>query len=124
MIDFENGSVFKLRRVKGFPSETFIGPLLVPGEQFIGEYQTVRDYVVFTNKRILSVNVQGITGKKKDCTILPYSRIQAFSIETSGVIDMDSELDLYFSGLGHVHFEFTGGSDILQIGQMISRNIL
>ena len=78
----------------------------------------------FINKRIISVNVQGLTGKKKDFTTLPYSKIQAFSVETSGVLDLDSELELYFSGLGKVKFEFTSGSDIVTLGKLISEKIL
>ena len=80
----------------------------------------MRDYVVFTSKRIISVNVQGMTGKKKDFTSMPYSKIQVFSVETAGVLDLDSELEIYFSGLGKVRFEFSGASDIIQIGQIIA----
>lgn len=76
------------------------------------------------NKRIISVNVQGMTGKKKDFTSLPYSKVQVFSIETAGVLDMDSELELWFSGLGLVKFDFSGASDIVKIGQLISNAIL
>ena len=43
-----------------------------------------------------------------------------FSIETSGVFNLDSELDLIFIGIGKVGFEFTGASDIVQIGKIIS----
>ena len=65
-----------------------------------------------------------MTGKKKDFTNMPYSKVQVFSIETAGVLDMDSELELYFSGLGLVKFEFTGASDIVEIGKRISAAIL
>ncbi len=124
MIDFKNGAVFKLRKTGGFSNEKWIAPLFVPGEVFIGEYQAVRDYVIFTNKRVISVNVQGVTGKKKDFTILPYSKIQTFSIETSGVFDLDSELELYFSSVGLVRFEFTGGCDLSAIARTIGENLL
>jgi hypothetical protein len=66
----------------------------------------LRDYVAFTSKRIVAVNVQGMTGK--DFTSLPYSKIQAFSIESAGTFDLDAELELWFSGLGKVKFEFKG----------------
>ena len=62
--------------------------------------------------------------KKKDFTSLPYSKVQTFSIETAGVLDMDSELDLFFSGLGLVRFEFTGASDIVTISKIIGQYIL
>lgn len=86
--------------------------------------KTVRDYVIFTNKRVIAVNVQGVTGKKKDFTTLPYSKVQLFSVETSGVFDLDSELELYFSGVGLVQFQFTGASDILEIARMIGEHVL
>lgn len=124
MIDFENGDVFKLRKVKDEKVDNNILALLIPKEEIIGVYRSVRDYVVFTNRRFISVNIQGVTGKKRDYTIMPYSKISVFSIETSGVLDMDSELQLYFSGVGRVTFEFTGNSDIVEIGQMISRHML
>ena len=124
MIDFKNGSVFKLKKTKGFTNENVIAPLMIPGEEFIGEYQALRDYVIFTNKRLIAVNVQGLTGKKKDFSSLPFSKVQAFSVETAGILDMDSELELYFSSLGKVKLEFTGESDIVRIGRIISEAIL
>ena len=120
MIDFKNGTYVKLKKANPASLEKDIAPLLIDGESIISAYQTVRDYVVFTNKRVISVNVQGITGKKKDFTSLPYSKISAFSVETSGVFDMDSELEMYFSGLGKVRLEFTGESDIVAIGKLIA----
>lgn len=124
MIDFENGDVFKLRKVKDEKVDNNILTLLVPKEEIIGVYKSVRDYVVFTNRRFISVNIQGVTGKRRDYTIMPYSKISVFSIETSGVLDVDSELQLFFSGVGKVTFEFTGSADIVEIGQMISRHLL
>ena len=55
---------------------------------------------------------------------MPYSKIQAFSIETAGTFDLDAELDLWFSGLGKVRLEFKGNSDIRQLGQMIGTYVL
>ena len=54
-----------------------------------------------------------------DYISMPYSKISVFSVETSGVLDLDSELEMYFSGLGKVKFEFTGNSDIVKIGRII-----
>ena len=124
MIDFKNGSFIKLKNTNKFQNQNMVTPLFVPGEEFIGEYQAIRDFVVFTNKRVIAVNFQGVTGKKKDFSTLPYSKIQAFSVETSGTLDLDSELELYFSGLGKVRFEFTGASNIVEIGRLISQYIL
>lgn len=120
MLDFKNGSVFKLKKLNKPVHASSVHPILIGGEDIISEYAAVRDYVVFTTKRIIAVNVQGITGAKQDFTSLPYSKIQAFSIETSGTFDLDSELEIYFSGLGKVKFEFKGMCDIKEIGRLIS----
>lgn len=123
MIDFQN-CVFKLKKVNETAVVKDISPLLIQNESIIGVYKGIRDYVVFTDKRLIAVNVQGMTGKKKDFTSLPYSKIQAFSVETSGHFDLDSELEIYFSGLGKVKLEFTGASDIVAIGQLIGSFVL
>ena len=124
MIDFNNASFVKLRPVNDNAFEKMVAPILVEGEEHIGSYQSIRDGVVFTNKRIIAINVQGITGKKKDFTSLPYKKIQAFSVETAGVFDLDSELELWFSGVGRVKFEFIGATDVSYICKTISKQVL
>ena len=74
--------------------------------------------------RIIAINVQGMTGKKKDFTSMPYSKIQVYSVESAGVLDLDSELELYFSGVGKVKFEFVGNADISGICRLISGYVL
>lgn len=124
MIDFQNASFLKLKVVNNDTFANMITPLFTDQETIIQSFQTIRDGVVFTNKRIFAINVQGLTGKKKDFTSLPYSKIQAFSIETAGVLDMDCELELWFSGLGKVKFEFTNNIDISTICKTISNFVL
>lgn len=124
MIDFQNASFLKLKPVNDNSFANFISPMFIDGERILGSFQSVRDGVVFTNKRIFAINVQGLTGKKKDYTSLPYSKIQAFSVETAGVLDLDSELELWFSGLGKVKFEFTNRADVSTICRMISEQTL
>jgi len=124
MIDFQNASFFKLKPVSDGDFAPMITPLFVPGEQIIQSFRGIRDGVVFTTKRIFAINVQGITGKKKDFTSLPYSKIQAFSIETAGVFDLDSELELWFSGMGKVKFEFVAQANVADICRMISERVL
>lgn len=124
MIDFQNGALLKLRPVNPNAFVALITPLLVQGESIVSVFQTIRDGVVFTNRRIITINAQGVTGKKKDITSLPYNKIQTFSVETSGVIDLDSELELYFSGLGKVKFEFTSRADVTGICRLISSYVL
>ena len=124
MIDFSNASFLKMKPVDDKAYANLISPMFASDEFIIGTYQSIRDGVVFTNKRIIAINVQGLTGKKKDFTSLPYSKIQAYSIETAGVLDTDCELDLWFSGLGKVRFEFIHTMNIAEICKLISEKVL
>ncbi len=124
MIDFQNKLIFKMKQTDNSKYSAIITPLLVEGERILSTYNSMRDGVVFTNKRIMSINIQGITGSKKDITSMPYNKIQAFSVETSGVFDLDSELEIYFSSLGKVKFEFSGSCNITEIGRIISNYLL
>jgi len=124
MIDFQNASFMKLKPVSDNDFAGMITAMFIEGEQIIQSFRGIRDGVVFTNKRIFAVNVQGITGKKKDFTSLPYSKIQAYSVETAGVLDLDSELELWFSGMGKVKFEFIASANVADICRMISEKVL
>ena len=122
MIDFNNKGFFKLKQNNEYAER--VSALLLDGEEVVDAYKAMRDGVVFTTKRIIAVNVQGITGSKKDFTSLPYKNIVAYSVETSGTFDLDSELEIYFSSLGKVKFEFTGKTSIVEISRLISKHLL
>lgn len=124
MIDFNNSSVFKLSPGNMADLAPELTPLLVPGEELLATFKGVRDSVAFTNKRLIALNVQGITGKKRDYTSLPYSKVQAFSVETAGTFDLDAELDLWFSGLGKVRLEFKGKVDVRALSKLIASYVL
>jgi len=124
MIDFKNAAYLKLKPINNADGEKAVSAMLVDGENIMSAFQTVRDMVIFTNKRIIAINVQGLTGTKKDYTSLPYSKVQAFSVETAGLLDLDSELELWFSGLGKVKFEFKGNFDIAAFNKVLSNYIL
>lgn len=124
MIDFQNASFAKLKPVDNKAFAYLVTPMFVEGEQFISTFQGMRDGIVFTDRRIIAINVQGMTGKKKDISSLPYSKIQAYSVETAGVLDLDSELELWFSGLGRVKFEFVSHADVAGICRTISSFVL
>ena len=123
MIDFENPSFLKLRPVNDSKLERLIQPLLTPGEQVIQAFQSVRDGVVFTDRRVIAINVQGVTGMKKSFTSLPYRRVQAYAIEPAGMGDLDGELQLWYSGLGAVKFELLAGSDLALLCRVIENAI-
>lgn len=124
MIDFKNSAVFKLKPIENDKIREDFHKFLIEGESIFAGFKTVRDQLVFTNKRIISANVQGITGSKVDYTSLPYSKIQAFSVETSGTLDLDSEIEVYISEMGKARFEIKGSFDLLAFNKMISEYVL
>ena len=125
-ISFNKESVFNLKPIPLENVREELNGLLVEGETCIFAFQTVRDQLVFTNKRIVSIDVQGISGKRKSFASMPYSKIQYFSIQTPGLLELipDSELFVMFSNGATAKFEFKGNTDIGKIGRMISEYVL
>jgi hypothetical protein len=98
--------------------------ILVDGEAVILEYKGIRDAVAFTDKRIVLLDPQGMTGKKINLVSIPYKAISAFSIETAGTLDLDSELKITGSGLGILEFSFARGTDLFEIARILNTKTL
>lgn len=124
MIDFNNKSIIKLKPIKIEEGEKIVREILIKNEIITAAFTSMRDKLIFTDKRIISINVQGISGKKIDYTSIPYSKIQTYSVETAGFLDLDAELDVTISGLGTIRFELTDTSNIKEICQIISEKVL
>lgn len=124
MIDFSNARFIKLGEVDNSKGIELVGDLLIDGEQVMSSYKGSRDMVIFTNKRVIAVNIQGITGKKVDYSSLPYSKLQAWSVETAGTFDRDTELEMYFSGLGKVRLEFNTRFDVKGFNRFLGSYVL
>ncbi len=71
--------------------------ILAPGEKVEHAYLLIRDYFVFTDKRFVLVDKQGVTGSKVEYHSIPYKSISHFSIETGGTFDLDAELKIWIS---------------------------
>jgi len=125
-INFNQNSTFNLKQISNDSVRNEVMGLLINDEMIIYAFQTIRDQLIFTNKRIISVDVQGITGKRKSFTSMPYSRIQYFTIQTPGFMEAfpDSELFLMFSSGFTATFEFKDRVDIGVLGRLISQYIL
>ena len=126
MINFNKNSVFNLKPIEAGEVKDEVKALLIDGEEIVEAFKTVRDQMIFTNKRIISLDVQGITGKRKSVTSMPYSKVQFFEIQTAGFLEIfpDSELFIYFSNGFTATFEFKAKCDIVKIGKMISNYVL
>ena len=126
MINFNKNTAWNLKPIDISEVRNEVAGLLTTNEEIIAAFKTVRDQMVFTNKRIISIDLQGITGKRKSFSSLPYAKVQFFTIQTPGFMEMfsDSELELMFSNGFVATFEFSGRVDIGQIGRVISEYVL
>ena len=125
-INFNQNSAWNLKPIDVSAVRSDVTGLLINGEEIAAAFQTVRDQLVFTNKRIIAIDVQGLTGKRKSYGSMPYSKVQFFSIQTPGFMELfpDSELFLMFSSGFTAKFEIKGNVDIGKIGRMISEYVL
>ncbi len=74
------------------------GKLLIPEESIEAGFKMIRDTFIFTNKRLIIIDVQGITGSKIEYFSVSYRSISRFSVETAGSFDLDAELKIWISG--------------------------
>lgn len=93
--------------------------MILEDEKVLKVYSTIRDSFILTDKRIILIDVQGITGIKKEFRFIPYSKINSFSVESAGTFDLDAELKLYVSGMPMLEIEFTKGTNIYDIAKII-----
>lgn len=77
---------------------TEFAQILGPGERTEKAYQLIRDTIVFTDKRLIYVDRQGLSGKKVEYQSIPYRNISRFSVETAGSLDLDAELKIWVGG--------------------------
>lgn len=125
-VNFNQDSVFNLKPISNDEVRGEVDGLLIADEKVEFAFKTIRDQLVFTNKRIISIDVQGITGKRKSFATMPSSKIQYFSIQTPGFMELfpDSELFVMFTNGFTAKFEFKGAVDIGKIGRMLSEYVL
>ena len=92
-------------------------------ETILRAFTHTRDKVVFTDKKLICLDAQGLTGKKKEYRFFPYGRISSFSIETSGTLDYDSDFKIWVSGVGAFTIKFGRSIDIKAIGRFLAKTI-
>lgn len=98
--------------------------LLVEGEVAIAAYKTFRDSAIFTNKRLIVRDAQGLTGKKVEIYSLPYSAINMWSTENAGsFLDVNAEVELW-TRAGHIKVNLKKGVDVRKIDKLIAEAIL
>ncbi len=105
--------------------QTEFAQILASGERIEKAYQLIRDLFVFTDKRLILVDKQGITGSKIDYHSLPYRSITHFSIETGDHFDLDAELKVWVSGTAEpIKKEFNKKLNIYEVQSVLASYIL
>jgi hypothetical protein len=100
-----------------------VDALLVSGEKAVAAYKTVRDSAIFTTKRLIVRDAQGLTGKKVEIYSLPYSSINMWSSENAGTLDFNSEIELW-TRAGHIKVKLGKKIDIRRLDSLISNAVL
>lgn len=84
-------------------------------ERALFAVKTVRDAALFTDKKVLICDKQGITGKKTEYYAIPYNKIVTYAIETAGHFDIDSEIKLFLTGGIEIEMQFLRGKNMNQL---------
>lgn len=101
------------------------GGLLCEGERIEKAYKLIRDKWVFTNKRLIIQNTQGVTGKKREYLSIPYRSVEHFSIETAGTFDADAEMKIWIKGCDTpLEQQFGRNSNIMEIQRVLAQYVL
>lgn len=98
---------------------------LTAGEQVESAFKLYRDLMVFTNKRLIMIDKQGVTGKKVEYHTVPYRSITHYSVETAGTFDLDSELKIWVGSTAEpVSKTFRNDDNIFDVQRALSKYVL
>ena len=101
------------------------GDILIPEEDIVAAFRIFRDKWVFTNKRLIMLDVQGVTGSKRDYHSVPYHSIDHFRVETSGTFDGDCEMKLWIKGMSEpLKKEFKRDVDVKSLQRVLATYVL
>jgi hypothetical protein len=100
--------------------------LLVDGEQIELGFKLFRDVFMFTNYRLILIDIQGITGSKAEYKSMPYKNISRFSLETAGMFDLDAELKIWISSenLPTVSKRFNHTIDVYEVQRYLAKKVM
>ena len=121
-----DGILGNASKMKTEELEKELQKILIADEKIQEGYNIIRDYFVFTDKRLILVNKQGVTGKKVEYHSIPYKNIRHFSIESAGTFDRDSELKIWIAGLNKpLNKSFRKkSSNIFEVQKTLSAHLL
>jgi hypothetical protein len=119
----ETAAITQWTFVQEVPIPDDVSALLVEGETAWAAFKTFRDSAIFTSKRLIVRDAQGMTGKKVEIYSLPYSSINMWSSENAGTLDFNAELELW-TRAGRIKIKVGKGADIRRIDQLIAHSVL
>ncbi len=100
------------------------GHCLTSGEDVLVAFKTVRDWIAFTSWRVIHVNVQGLTGSKKQYLTIPYRAVTAYAIESAGTFDLDAEVKIFLSGHPPIEFNIGKNSDVTGLQMLMAEKLV
>ena len=102
------------------------GQLLTDNESIEMGFKLIRDTFIFTNKRLILVDVQGITGSKTEYKSIAYKSITRFSVETAGTFDLDAELKIWVASelQPSIVKQFTKSVNVYDVQKVLAHHVL
>jgi Protein of unknown function (DUF1696). len=102
------------------------GKLLIEGEEIELGFKLVRDLFIFTTKRLILIDKQGLTGNKIEYKSIAYKSISRFSIETAGTFDLDAELKIWISSeqLPSITKQFNKSVNVYDVHNVLATHVL
>lgn len=102
------------------------GILLIEGEEIETGFKILRDTFIFTNKRLILVDIQGLSGVKVEYKSIAYKAISRFSVETAGTFDLDAELKIWISSeaLPSIKKQFNKSVDVYEVQKILANHVL
>ena len=100
--------------------------LLIDGEEIELGFKLIRDTFIFTNKRLILVDVQGLTGSKTEYLSVAYKSISKFSVETAGTFDLEAELKIWISSetLPSIKKKFNKSVNVYEVQNVLAYHVL
>ena len=102
------------------------GQLLTDKEEIEMGFKLIRDTFIFTNKRLILVDVQGLTGSKTEYKSISYKSITRFSVETAGTFDLDPELKIWVSSELNPSIvkQFNKSVNVYEVQKVLAHHVL
>ncbi|NEU09045.1 PH domain-containing protein [Flavihumibacter sp. R14] len=102
------------------------GNLLIDGEEIELGFKLIRDTFIFTTKRLILIDRQGLTGKKTEFMSVSYKSISRFSVETAGTFELDAELKIWISGESQpsITKKFNKSVNVYDVQKVLAHHVL